>query len=46
MYDQRPMEMLGSYVAAMIIGAMIYAATRYYGDVRANNAVKAQGEQR
>lgn len=46
MYDQRPMEVLGSYVAAMVIGAVIYAAMRYYGDVRAKNATKAQEDQK
>lgn len=40
MFDQRPMEVFASYVAAMFVGALMCAAMVFYGDVKVKNALR------
>lgn len=46
MIDTRPMEVLASYIAAMVSGALLLFGYQYFSDVKVRKALEVKEDQK
>lgn len=46
MFDQRPMEVLASYLVAILTGVLLHVGVQFYAESKVKTALKEFGEEK